>query len=666
MQLQLVSAISVLAALNGVADAWAPSNSYVPSNVTCPNDVNFLRNATGLSQNEQDWLDKRNPIAQEALRSFLDRATANFTSNSSASDLIDRLFGSNSSNVPKIGIAASGGGYRAMLSGAGMVSAMDNRTDGANEHGLGGLLQAATYLAGLSGGNWLTTTLSWNNWTSVQDIVDDFGDSDAIWDLSHSIVSPGGINIFKTGSRWDHISDAVEAKQDAGFNVSLADVWGRALSYQMFPSLYRGGLGYLWSDLREADVFKNGEMPMPISVADGRYPGTQIVDLNSTVFEYSPFELGSWDPSLNAFTDVQYLGTNVSNGKPVVDGSCVAGFDQVGFLMGTSSTLFNQFLLRINDTSLPKFIRNLATHFLKDLSEDYDDIAIYAPNPFRGADFVSNNRSESLVNSDYLFLVDGGEDGQNIPLVPLLQRERDLDVIFALDNSADTNENWPAGESLVHTYRRQSAFQGQGVTFPSVPGMDSFINLGLNERPTFFGCDARNMSDLEYIPPLIVYIPNAPHSYNGNTSTFKLSYSQKEREGVIRNGFESATRGNLTQDEGFVGCIGCAILRRKQQALNLTLPSECEQCFIDYCWNGTVANYPAKGISSSDDFTEASGAAAQNIAEEDASNSTSTSSSASSTSTKSSKKNGAAGAVQVSTCKLAAAALIVAAVSQLI
>ena len=90
------------------------------------------------------------------------------------------------------------------------------------EHGLGGLLQGATYLAGLSGGNWLTSTLAWNNWTSVQAIVDNTTESNSIWDISHSILTPGGINIFKTGSRWDDISDDVQAKQDAGFNISLA------------------------------------------------------------------------------------------------------------------------------------------------------------------------------------------------------------------------------------------------------------------------------------------------------------------------------------------------------------------------------------------------------------------------------------------------------------
>ncbi|KAG0656865.1 Lysophospholipase 1 [Maudiozyma exigua] len=605
-----VKHLLVAAALSAAgADAWSPTNSYVPGNVTCADDIKLIRQASKtLSDNETSWLQKRDPIAAEALLSFVERAMTNI---SGADDLTKRIF-SNSSSAPKIGIAASGGGYRAMLSGAGMIAAMDNRTDGANEHGLGGLLQGSTYLAGLSGGNWLTGTLAWNNWTSVQDILNGFyNDSDTqIWDLDHSIVTPGGINIFKTGSRWDHISDAVQAKQDAGFNISLADVWGRALAYNFFPSLYRGGVGYTWSTLREADVFMNGEMPFPISVADGRYPGTSVINLNATVFEFNPFEMGSWDPTLNSFTDVKYLGTNVTNGNPVNQGKCIAGFDNTGFVMGTSSTLFNQFLLQLNTTSLPTFIQNLAKHFLNDLSDDYNDIVIYAPNPFRDADTIASNYSQSIAESEYLFLVDGGEDLENIPLVPLIQKQRELDVIFALDNSADTNSSWPDGTSLVSTYQRQFGLQGQGMAFPYVPDENTFVNLGLNTKPTFFGCDAQNLTDLEYIPPLIVYIPNSLHSYQGNQSTFKLSYSTKERIGVIQNGFESATRGNLTDDSDYLGCIGCAILRRKQQALNATLPSECEQCFTNYCWNGTIASAQVNGSDAKASTTDIASAAA--------------------------------------------------------
>ena len=587
------SLLTVALLLVSTTQAWSPTNSYVPGNVTCDDDINLVRNATfQLSNNETEWLKKREVYTSEALKDFLNRSLADFSDTS----ILDDLFGTNSSKIPKIGIAASGGGYRAMLGGAGMISAMDNRTDGANEHGLGGLLQSATYLAGLSGGNWLTGTLAWNNWTSVQDIVNNFTMDGSIWDLDHSIVNPGGINIFKSGSRWDHISDAVEDKQKAGFNVSLADVWGRALSYNWFPDLYRGGVGYTWSTLRDAEVFQDGAMPFPISVADGRYPGTKVINLNATVFEFNPFEMGSWDPTLNSFTDVKYLGTNVSNGKPINTGKCIAGFDNTGFIIGTSSTLFNQFLLRINETSLPKFIVDLATHFLTDLSNDYNDIAIYSPNPFRDTDFQIGNASTSISDSRDLFLVDGGEDNQNIPLNPLIQKQRDLDIVFALDNSADTNQSWPDGASLVNTYQRQFSSQGKHAAFPYVPDVNTFVNLGLNKRPTFFGCDANNLTDLAYIPPLIVYIPNSRYSFNSNQSTFKLSYSEKERRAMIQNGFEAATRNNFTEDSNFMGCIGCAIIRRKQQAFNYTLPKECDQCFSNYCWNGTLNTTAAYGV----------------------------------------------------------------------
>ncbi|CAI4994909.1 AVN_HP_G0038680.mRNA.1.CDS.1 [Saccharomyces cerevisiae] len=69
-----------------------------------------------------------------------------------------------------------------------------------------------------------------------------------------------------------------------------------------------------------------------------------------------------------------------------------------------------------------------STFCLEDLSDNSDDIAIYAPNPFKEANFLQKNATSSIIESEYLFLVDGGEDNQNIPLVPLLQKERELDV----------------------------------------------------------------------------------------------------------------------------------------------------------------------------------------------------------------------------------------------
>lgn len=258
-------------------------------------------------------------------------------------------------------------------------------------------------------------------------------------------------------------------------------------------------------------------------------------------------------------------------------------------------------------------INNFANKYVNNLSQSDDDIAIYAPNPFKDTTFVDRNYTSSIVDADDLFLVDGGEDGQNLPLVPLIKEERDLDVVFALDISDNTDENWPSGVCMTYTYERQFSKQGKGMAFPYVPDVNTFVNLGLTEKPTFFGCDASNLTDLEYVPPLVVYIPNSKHSFNGNTSTLKMNYNITERLGMIRNGFEAATMGNFTDDSEFLGCIGCAIMRRKQESLNATLPSECTKCFADYCWDGklsTSANAELSGNS-----TYQSGAIASAISE---------------------------------------------------
>lgn len=87
--------------------------------------------------------------------------------------------------MPNIGLAVSGGGYRAMLNGAGAIAAWDSRSPGSNDTGaLGGLLQSATYLSGLSGGGWLVGSIYTNNFTTIQDALN----SDTIWQTQNNIL----------------------------------------------------------------------------------------------------------------------------------------------------------------------------------------------------------------------------------------------------------------------------------------------------------------------------------------------------------------------------------------------------------------------------------------------------------------------------------------------
>lgn len=190
-------------------------------------------------------------------------------------------------------------------------------------------------------------------------------------------------------------------------------------------------------------------------------------------------------------------------------------------------------------------------------------------------------------------------------------------------------KNWPNGTALVATYARSLLPIANGTAFPAVPDVNTFVNLGLNGRPVFFGCDAGNTSasasgSAPPAPqPLIVYIPNAPYSYMSNVSTFQMDYADSERTGIIENGYNvgtyfcsfsfcclyplaekpgnadngadvtfllPATMGNGTANSQWPTCVGCAILHRSFSKTGTAVPKACEACFREFCWDGSLAS----------------------------------------------------------------------------
>ncbi|KAJ6260505.1 Lysophospholipase [Drechslerella dactyloides] len=580
------------------AAADAP-NGYAPAPVDCPSTRPAIRSASALSPAEQSWLQDRRKNIIKPLRDFLTRADI---SGFDAGAYIDAN-SKNSSRIPNIAIGVSGGGYRALMNGAGVLAAFDSRTDNSTAKGhLGGLLQSATYLSGLSGGGWLVGSLSLNNFTSVQAIVRSTPDKTGpLWQFQDSIFSgpaKGPMQPLSTVQYYGNLVSTVNSKEDAGFNTSITDLWSRSLSFQLIVAP-EGGPSITWSSLQDDPDFTAANVPMPILVADGRAPGEKVLSVNTTVFEFNPWEMGSWDPTVSGFAPLRYVGSNFSNGALARSERCIRGFDNAAFVMGTSSSLFNQLLLNlggngtggINVSSflpagISESILGVIQGFLGDLSSDDNDIADWTPNPF----FGWNNGSNPGAQSRRLTLVDGGEDLQNIPLQPLIHPARAVDVVFAVDSSADTpapGANWPNGTAMVATYERSLDGIANGTTFPPVPDENTFINLGLNTRPTFFGCDVKNFSSSAHIPPLVVYVPNAPYIAFSNVSTFTFSYNISQRNAIIDNGYLVATRGNSTQDEQWPTCVGCAIMSRVWSRNNDKVPDVCNQCFKRYCWDGT-------------------------------------------------------------------------------
>ncbi|KAL9119849.1 MAG: hypothetical protein Q9187_003593 [Circinaria calcarea] len=490
---------------------------------------------------------------------------------------------SNSSALPNIAIGVSGGGYRACLNGAGVFQAFDSREANSSAVGhLGGLIQSATYWAGLSGGGWLTGSIFVNNFTTITALLND--NTSTVWEFGNSIFKgpdQGGIQLLNTADYYNTIYNDVQGKT-TNFATSITDYWGRALSFQLVNAT-NGGPGYTWSSIALEESFSSGSTPMPILVADGRAPGELLITGNTTVYEFNPWELGSFDPTTYGFVPLEYLGSNFSGGVLPDNEQCVRGYDNAGFIMGTSSSLFNSFLLQINNSNIPSPFRSALANALGSIGEDNNDIASYEPNPF----YQYRNGTSESAQSTTLTLVDGGEDLQNIPLHPLIQPFRDVDIIFAIDSSADTNYNWPNGTALVATYERSLNSTGiaNGTVFPSIPDQNTFVNLGLNTRPTFFGCDSSNLTE---VSPLIVYIPNAPYVYYSNVSTFDPSYNNTERNAIVENGYYVATMANATTDAQWPTCVGCAILSRSMERTGTTIPDVCRQCMDRYCWDGTV------------------------------------------------------------------------------
>ncbi len=572
-----------LASLRSRALPNAPKG-YTPTGDNCPSNRPTVRSATSLSPNETSWLELRRNNTVTPLRDLLGRL--NIAGFDAASYITNNA--KNASALPNVAIAVSGGGYRALMTGAGAVQAFDSREDNSTATGhLGGLLQASTYVAGLSGGSWLVGSIYVNNFTTVSTLQ---GNTTSTWEFQNSIFTgpaQSGIQLLNSADYFTNIEDAVSKKSSEGFPTSVTDYWGRALSFQLINAT-DGGPSYTWSSISLDPTFSQGNTPMPILVTDGRAPGEKAVSSNSTVYEFNPWEFGTFDPSTYGFAPLEYLGSNFSNGVIPSNETCVRGFDNAGYVMGTSSSLFNEFLLQVGSTSLPTLAKDFITKVLGSVSSANNDIAGY-PNPF----YDYHNTTSLDAQSKILSLVDGGEDLENIPLHPLIQPARHVDVIFAVDSSADTTSYWPNGTALVATYQRSlnSSGQANGTSFPSIPDQNTFINLGLNTRPTFFGC---NSSNTTHMTPLIVYLPNFPYTYQSNVSTFNPSYNTSQRDSIIFNGYNLATLGNGTKDAQWPACVGCAILSRSLERTRTAVPDVCKQCFSRYCWNGTVdsANPP--------------------------------------------------------------------------
>lgn len=228
-------------------------------------------------------------------------------------------------------MTTSGGGYRSLLSGAGVIQALDDRDSTGTTSGL---YQAMTYQAGLSGGGWLLSSIAGNNYPTISYLKEN------LWHeaFAHSLLDPD--NLLAAVAYAEVVRD-IEGKDAAGYDVTLTDPYGRLLSYQLLDG-DDGGAATTMSSITGFSNFTSYNVPYPVITSLGTkvWLGECTPGPNATTYEFSPYEFGSWDSDVSAFVSTHYLGTTLSGGQPT--GLCTTNYDNLGYILGTSSNLFNE------------------------------------------------------------------------------------------------------------------------------------------------------------------------------------------------------------------------------------------------------------------------------------------------------------------------------------
>ncbi|THH29219.1 hypothetical protein EUX98_g4967 [Antrodiella citrinella] len=584
------------------------AEEYTPKYVVCPKGTSLVRHAGGLVQSlslsEAAYIEsKQSRIAPQAWASYLRNVEhAASAQHVALPSYVSNILSSNG-HFPHLGISTSGGGHRAAIFGAGILTTLDGRNATSVDVGIGGLLQASTYLASLSGGSWLSGSLYQADFPEFPDLI--FGSNatgsdgwNTVFDLTQPSTDPE-VDVAYLG---EMIAE-VAGKFLAGFPVTIGDVWARILSRHFvsgttsanfFNTNVTHGAGVLFSGIVNLPSFVSRTVPFPIMVSDsvtnlnvGNPVFLNVTDdpsavpLTNPIYEFTPYEWGSYDPMLSAFTPTKFIGSPNNS-------LCLTGYDQLAFIEGSSSELFNAentSASALASSPLAPLFSALQTTFNQSAGIELD--TVLWPNAFFGV----NRGTFTDTDQKFLRLVDGGEDGEILPLQPLLVKARNVDTIIGIDAPADLDDNFTAGFSLIASQQRASLYPGV-YPFPPVPKtVEEFAAHNLTKRPTFFGCNSPSNV------PLIIYIANggpplgeAPLT---NTSTSQTAYQPTQIQAMLNQIHDVATQGipaegkdgKLEKDPLWPVCLACAVVEKQRSRTLARRSGVCESCLERYCWS---------------------------------------------------------------------------------
>lgn len=423
------------------------------------------------------------------------------------------------SQIPRIALATSGGGIRAMFASIGMLQGATIPLETNDNHSPLNLLDITTYFSALSGSTWTVTGLSYSH----------MNPGDFLAHMSSQMEE----DILENFDMID-LTQALEKKQRQNQPISFVDVYGILIAQKIFKKIDPQNPSAIELSAY-ANKIDSTKMPLPIQTA-------VISDEYLSSYEwveFTPYEIGS--TALNSFVPIWAFGRKFNKGNSID----FTPPQSIGFCLGTWSSAMclnakDFFDLIIKAKINIFFDKNITPQFgvafSYKLKKSLKRIILYFTDMIwqlkkiiyqnKGNYFKKNISPATFFNWTFgikntplnkrktITLVDAGLSF-NIPLPPLIGTERVVNIIIICDAS-DGNDQL----ALAEQYAKKHNLKFPPIDYNKINQICSIH---------------QDYSDQDV--PIIIYMPLIKNiNYQNNwdpysekfTATFNTKYTQEQ------------------------------------------------------------------------------------------------------------------------------------------
>jgi hypothetical protein len=447
-------------------------------------------------------------------------------------------------NVPlRIAICCSGGGNRAMVGTLGLFMA-------AAKHNI---LQATTYIVGLSGSTWMIAPWAYLYSKGMLGGKDYMRSLEAI--KNNLITTLDGQNMLDPLNKGVYTPPLLQGAAQEIFskqlmnrfgyeqNISLVDTWGALVgNYALNLSKTPSKLEARWSEI--AGTIINGDLPLPLcsagfdARADVSDSASKDVGSEYDWLETGPFEAGS---TVLGYVPIQYFGSPFSDGKLVRELVCPEY--PMSFYLGVYGSAFSLSINDLVEKGLKNPTVNVAgvpvtvpvTTWVKSMAEKVGDQSTTSKRHSKIHAEIYNfsqDQNSSILKKRNIGLFDGGI-AFNIPIPLVIDRkERAVDIIFLFDSNPGDFNSLKSADKY---------FARKGIKLPSFTQGLQKSDLVEGDFPMRVYNDPRNQKSYNKNQPTFIYFATKVDISKPPFTTLNFKYTAddiKELTWTVQDNFE--------------------------------------------------------------------------------------------------------------------------------